>query len=535
MCPVLMMMQIAPVELSGRVPDGQPLAGLLREPEKLDPSFFGLSEGEVGSLDPHDRMLLHLTAHALHRANLLDREWEGLRGRRVGVFMGLSNGEWGQGRGEGARGKASDLISQCFHLSGPSITVNSGCASAMSALEMGVQSLVLRRCEVAIVGAAHLLLSPRTHEGRALAGRLIAGRSYRLSEGGGVLVLQRVRGAGGEGRHVMALVRGLGTAFVGKQGKGQEALVRQVREEAGVDKEGGVAYVEMSGTGAEEEDGEEGRWLARLYQPPLSPSPSVANGKGRLYPPPGASTGKGKGEGVVFVGCGKAVLGHMDAACGMLGLCKALLVLHKQAIPPQTVGLEGLEAILSSQGEGEGLRALVARAPTPVEGNKGPVMVAVHCVAWGGVAGHAILGQYTGNQTPRPIPQPLPRAGPSSAAVTSDKASSDKAPQGNGKGRKKAKAGRAVVVVEEEGGEEEESQGTGGPAEKPQGKEAKGKGSSSKGGGSKDKQGVVVRRSISWEEALVFPRLAAYQWWYQQPAPVAEEEEQEEVTLNKDG
>jgi hypothetical protein len=308
-----MIMQIAPFDMSGKLPGGQPLAGLLKEPEKLDPSFFGLNEGEVGWMDPHHRMLLHLTAHALHRVNFLDKNWQDLQGRKVGVFMSVSNNEWAEVRPEqlshaserGAAGfRASSLISQCFGLTGPSITVNSACASTMSALETAVQNLLLNKCDVAIVGAAHLL-SPKTHEIRERAGLLIKGRSHKLSEGCGVLVLQKVGRARAEGRHIMAVVRGVGTTFVGIQAEEkvarQEELAKQVMEEVGCDadgKNGRVAYVEMSGTGSPDEDEEEGLLLARLYQPPSSSGPSTPNGKAKAARPDSP---------IVYMGCAKGM------------------------------------------------------------------------------------------------------------------------------------------------------------------------------------------------------------------------------------
>jgi hypothetical protein len=266
----------------------------------------------------------------------------------------------------------------------------------------------------------------------------------------------------------------------------------------------------------------------------------------------------------------------MDAASGMLGLCKALLVLQKHAAPAQRVGLERLKSVLSQPGEDtsedmeveggavpeaaqtpegeqkEVLRALVARKPTRVDDvdgkTKEPLMVAVHSVAWTGVAGHAILSEYWGKQPPRPKPQPL-KIGASSAAAAQANARDE---AGAGKGRKKTKAGgrqeklAAVVVVDgssDDGVEgEDENHDTGGPAEngatpvpdhKPLSQEETQVSESNSGNSSacEDKEDIAPRMSISWEERLVFPRLVGYQWWlgqHQLPVPPAEEEEEED-------
>ena len=200
-------------------PDLAPAADWLRsgaylaDIDRFDAEYFELSDEEALYMDPHHRLLLEVAVQALADANLTRAE---LRGRRVGIFIGVSVVEYGlaalrngvsvddlsphMGTGY-LLSAASGRLGLALGVNGPALTIDTASSSALSATHLASLALRRRECDLALVGACHLLLSPLSTVTLARAGMLSpTGRCRPFSEeanghvraeGCGILVLKR--------------------------------------------------------------------------------------------------------------------------------------------------------------------------------------------------------------------------------------------------------------------------------------------------------------------------------------------------------
>jgi hypothetical protein len=152
-----------------------PTAGFLDDniASTFDPIFFGISKSEAMEMDPHQRLLLEVSYEAMNEANVLQDKDK----ISVGVFIGLCNNEWtsvSASQGEKveditaytgictAQSAAANRISYTFGLTGPSMVIDTACSSSLAAFHVALQSLIVGDCDVAVVAAADLLISPHS-------------------------------------------------------------------------------------------------------------------------------------------------------------------------------------------------------------------------------------------------------------------------------------------------------------------------------------------------------------------------------------
>ncbi len=326
-------------------PDLAPMAELLSSGAYLadidlfDADYFGISSAEAERMDPQQRLLLEVTVQALADANLTRAQ---LNRRKVGIFMGTSTVEyplaWIRNRvpiddlsPHMALGNTlsctSGRIGFMLGVNGPALTVETSSSSALTALHLATQSLRRRECDIALVGAVQLLLSPFTTAVLAKPGMLSAtGRSRPFTthadghvrgEGGGVLVLKRQADAKTDGDLTYALVRGTAVHSNGERASmavstsaGQKAAIELALRDAGVAPLD-VQYVEAQANGSRLGGIIEAETLAQAY------------GRGTPAAPP------------LYLGSAKANLGYLETASGVVGLIKTVLALAHGEIPPQ--------------------------------------------------------------------------------------------------------------------------------------------------------------------------------------------------------
>ncbi|MGW3964209.1 beta-ketoacyl [acyl carrier protein] synthase domain-containing protein [Amycolatopsis sp. NPDC005003] len=334
-----------PLDSAGRprwnlaAPDLRPYADLLRKGSYLrsidlfDAERFGIGDEEARYLDPQQRLLVTCAAEALADAGVDD-----VTGLRAGVFAAVSTVEYNyaalrngvsddglsayMGPGS-ALSAAAGRIATCLGLDGPALTVDTACSSALTALHLACQSLRAGECDVAVVGACHLLLAPGTFGVFAKSGMLSpTGRSrpfdaaadgYVRGEGCGVLVLRRQQDAA----KAYAVIKGTAVYQHGSRdtigrvsATGQARVIQHALRAADVEPEQ-VRYVEAQANGVRLAAVIEAEVLADVYER-----------KGADRPP-------------LLVGSAKANLGYLETVSGMAGLIKAVLVVRNGEIPRQ--------------------------------------------------------------------------------------------------------------------------------------------------------------------------------------------------------
>ena len=307
--------------------------GFLDGIDQFDASFFGLSPREARKIDPQHRLLLEVAYEALEDAGI---PVSSLAGRRVGVYAGIWTGEYENVMYRtpaeldfhsitgGGRYAASGRIAYAFDLRGPALTVDTGCSASLVALHLARQAIESGEADLAIVGAANLVLQPHVNIGYSRSGMLsVGGRcrfgdddaaGYVRSDGAAAVVLKPLHAARANRDPVRGVLLATGVNADGR-GSGQLAtpsadaqaeLLATVYERAGVDPST-VPYVEAHGTGTRAGDPVELSALGRVL------------GGDRSTP--------------LIVGSVKTNIGHTEACAGMAGLIKTLLALQHRRIP----------------------------------------------------------------------------------------------------------------------------------------------------------------------------------------------------------
>ncbi len=315
----------------------QKWGGFLEDVNAFDAAFFRIAPTEAKLMDPEERLLLEQTWHTLEDAALTRADLEAYQrrpGGEVGVYVGCMYRHYGllehdaedQPRLElGSYWWLANRISWLYDLQGPSMAIDTACASALTAVHLACESLARGECGMAFAGAVNLSLHPHKYLGLNQLGLLASGRQsrglgtgdgYIPGEGVGMLLLKPYARALEDGDRVRAVIRG---SFANHGGhtsgltvpnaRAHARLWRRLFERSGC-QPATIGYVETAANGSALGDALELAGLARAFAEPELPAASVA------------------------IGTVKSNLGHLEAASGISQLAKVVLQLeHRWLVP----------------------------------------------------------------------------------------------------------------------------------------------------------------------------------------------------------
>ncbi len=308
--------------------------GFLDDVDQFDADFFGISPAEAASMDPQQRIVLELSWEALEHAGHAPLS---LMGTNAGIYLGISNGDYGRAlfahpeiidpyfSPGNAYSVAAGRVAYTLGTHGPAISLDTACSSSLVALHLACQGLRQRDCDLALAGGINLILTPELNVNFSKAGMMSRdgrchtfdadGVGYVRGEGGGIIVLRRLRDAIADGDRILAVVRGSAVNQDGRSnglmapnGPAQEAAVRAALKSAGV-APSDVSYVEAHGTGTSLGDPIEVNALTTVLS------------EGRAA------------DATLTIGSVKTNIGHLEAAAGIAGVIKTVIALQRKEIP----------------------------------------------------------------------------------------------------------------------------------------------------------------------------------------------------------
>jgi phthiocerol/phenolphthiocerol synthesis type-I polyketide synthase E len=387
-------------------------AAVLPDSDCFDAAFFGYGPAEAELIDPQQRVLLETAYHALEDAGYADGHGD----RVVGVYAGAGDSRYYAGNvhprfaGEptsvglvhaataNSLGTLATRLSYDLELTGPSVSLNTACSTALVAVHTAGEALAGYACDIAVVGAVsvepqamlgyrHVPDGPLSPDGFCRPFSADAAGTAG-GDGAGVLVLRRLSDALEDGDRIRAVIRGSAinndgrrkVGFSAPSPAGQAEVIVAAHVAAGVDA-GTVTYVEAHGTATRLGDPIEVSALTEAFR---------------------ETTDR---RGYCALGSVKGNIGHLGAAAGIAGIIKTVLALEHRAIPP-TLHHDDPNPLID-------FASSPFRVPTALEPwtSEGPLRAGVSAFGVGGTNAHVVL-----EEAPPRRERPRPAQGPGSGA-----------------------------------------------------------------------------------------------------------------------
>lgn len=298
---------------------------------EFDASMFSISNIELASLDPSQRLLLEVTREAFESAGEAD-----FRGKNIGTFIGDFTEDWQdlqnsdllnpapyQMTGKADFALANRLAFE-YDLLGPSVAIKTACSATAEAVHQAVLAIRSGSCPSAIVAGANIIITPRTSIAMTQFGLLASDGNCKTFDASAdgfargesvcAMYIKRLDEAVRDGNPIRAVIRACDSNADGGDGSrtfgtpnatAQETLIRQTYELAGLDLSE-TKVVELHGTGTPVGDPLETAAIAACFG----------------------------GEERVYIGSVKPNLGHGEGVSAMASIIKAVVALENQTILP---------------------------------------------------------------------------------------------------------------------------------------------------------------------------------------------------------
>ena len=325
---------------TGDLPDNiSKWGGFMKDIDKFDPLFFGISPMEAELMDPQQRIFLQTVWETIEDAGYRPSD---LSGTKTGLFVGVSTTDYRDVLKDceiealTSTGNShcilANRISYILGIHGPSEPIDTACSSSLVALHRGVQSIYGGDCDMAIVGGVNVMASPTLHISFSKAGMLSPdGRcktfdkeanGYVRGEGSGAILLKPLSKAIENGDHIYALIKGTSinhgghaTSLTAPNPNAQADLIVETMEKADCDPDT-ISYIEAHGTGTKLGDPVEINGLKKAFKQ-MSKKRGIATRK----------------KNYCGIGSVKTNIGHLETAAGIAGVLKVLLAMKHKKLP----------------------------------------------------------------------------------------------------------------------------------------------------------------------------------------------------------
>ena len=348
----------------------------LDNPGMFDARFFNMSPREAPQVDPAQRLALLTAYEAIEQAGIVPDASPSTQKDRVGVFYGVTSNDWMETNSAqdidtyfipgGNRAFIPGRINYFFKFSGPSYSVDTACSSSLAAMHVACNSLWRGDIDTAIAGGTNVLTNPDFTAGLD-RGHFLSrtgncktfdddADGYCRGEGVGTVILKRLEDALADNDPIQGLILGAYTNHSAEAESitrphvgAQRAIFEKILNVVGMDPYD-ISYVEMHGTGTQAGDAGEMQSVLDTF------APSTACQKRRS-------------DQVLHLGSVKANIGHGEAASGISGLAKILLMMQKNLIPPHC----GIKTQINQKfpTDLKERNVHIATEPTPWTQNKG--------------------------------------------------------------------------------------------------------------------------------------------------------------------
>ncbi|EGE80204.2 polyketide synthase, variant 2 [Blastomyces dermatitidis ATCC 18188] len=307
---------------------------LSENPLGFDAGFFRISQTEVLTMDPQQRLVMENVYHALENAGIpLDQAISS----KTAVFAAgfnhdhrnLLNMDIETSLKHKSTGSEQSIISNrvswFYDFHGPSVTIDTACSSGLVSLHLAAQSLKSGDSEMAVVTGGSVIshvgdIIAFSHSGvLGASGKCFTfdhrAEGYARGEGVGTVIVKRLSDALRDGNTIRAVIRG---TLVNQDGRtpgislpsaqAQEALIRHLYSNAKLDPRD-TMFVEAHGTGTPVGDPIETRAITSAF-----------GSEHRKEP--------------LYVGALKASIGHLEGGAGIAGVIKSVMILEAGIITP---------------------------------------------------------------------------------------------------------------------------------------------------------------------------------------------------------
>jgi acyl transferase domain-containing protein len=310
--------------------------GVVEEIDLFDPQFFNINMRDAIHMDPQHRLTLEMCYLALENAGYVINEGArlGFNEQRVGVFVGCTGIDSYRKNMEAhmdaylaqceARSMQAGRISNFFKFCGPSIQIDTVCATSLVCLHLAVESLLSGECDTAVITSVLLSSDPVEFLALAAGGFFSTGSTggckafvsdadgYTRSDGVAAVVIKPYRAALKDRDCIHALIS---STAVNQSGQSQnlllpsepliESLSNTVLRKAHIPPSS-IQFIEAHGTGTQGGDPIEMNAIVKTLG--LNAYRSTDN--------------------PLYVGAHKAFIGHTEAAAGLAGLIKTVMMMQ---------------------------------------------------------------------------------------------------------------------------------------------------------------------------------------------------------------